>query len=1136
MVKRIFAAFAAALLGFICNAGNPYIPLWEHLPDGEPRVFEDPDNPGKYRVYIIGSHDVRFGSYCGPDIRAWSAPVEDLENWRDEGPIFTYFIDGQWDVMYAPDLVEVVNKEGVKEYYLYPHSRGAGREAMVCKGSRPDGPFTPLNMTEDGRGTLPGSIFGFDPSVYVEQPADSPAGFRAWGYWGFQRSSAAELDPETMWSVRPGTEVIPYFIPASFSYGNVREIPGAEFAVYEGEDLGDFNFFEASSIRKVGNKYVWVFSGHSGPDYGLASSNSTLRYAYADSPVGPWKSGGVLVDSRAIVLGEDGTSLYEGYSGHNTHGSLQYINDQWYVFYHRAPRGFGFARQPMVAPVTVFADEAPVAEGGKVRIYGYDPYTEDHVLTVKDSNGHEYKGAEVTSEGFNIFGLDPYKYYSAGYACFLTDKSLQQDSWDVWDNSMDIADVKGGDIVGFKYFGFGGLKKAAKGLKPFEGVSRKNKTEFNIFVTPKTSAAFRIAIWLDSPYDNEVWKGIRIAEIEVPAGSEQKLTKLTAQVGKFVDRLSGKHAIYVTGEGDGVLFDFHGLGFSKAGQPLEKPYVPQLEILINGKSVALPEIPVRSTEKNGLVSQDNYDIAFGEEVRSLSASSPDPEVGIEVDGMTVRATWHGKTKTYRIKAACVNPLTYTDIPDNDVIRVGDDFYMVSTTMYFCPGAPVMHSKDLVHWSIVSYIYDFLEDDDIYNLRNGRNAYGSGQWATTLRYQDGVFYALFIANDQKKTYVFRTKDITSSNWERNEIDRPFHDASLLFDEGRAYVIWGNGDIHITELTPDLSAIKEGGVDQILFSSPTEGIMLRAEGAHAYKIGDMYYILTIDWPRGGNRREVCWRSRELLGKYESIPVLDGPFDGRRDGVAQGAIVDTPEGDWYAMMFQDHGAVGRIPTLQPVFWFRGWPMMGERGKPVKNLTVNLAPAGRDYVWSDDEFDSPELGLVWQWNHKPLAEGWSLSERPGWMRLTGKQLATSVVDARNVLTQRIVGPASESVVRMDASGLRPGDHAGLCAFQSNYGAVEIVVGSDGSRFLRVVARDGEIIRLPWEEPVVYLKISYDFDRDVALFAWSADGENWSSSDFELQMRFTLDFFTGYRSALYQYPTETAGGHADFDFYRVQL
>jgi arabinoxylan arabinofuranohydrolase len=98
----------------LCLAGNPYLPLWEHLPDGEPRVFEDPDNPGKYRAYIIGSHDVRANSYCGPDIRAWSAPVEDLTNWRDDGPIFTYPIEGQWDVMYAPDLVEVKRKRRQK--------------------------------------------------------------------------------------------------------------------------------------------------------------------------------------------------------------------------------------------------------------------------------------------------------------------------------------------------------------------------------------------------------------------------------------------------------------------------------------------------------------------------------------------------------------------------------------------------------------------------------------------------------------------------------------------------------------------------------------------------------------------------------------------------------------------------------------------------------------------------------------------------------------------------------------------------------------------------------------------------------------------------------------------------------------
>lgn len=318
--------------------GNPYLPLWEHLPDGEPRVFEDPDHPGKYRVYIIGSHDVRFGSYCGPDIRAWSAPQEDLTNWRDEGPIFTYPIDGQWDVMYAPDLVEIKRKDGKKEYYLYPHSRGRNREAMVCKGDRPTGPFKPINMNEDGTKTVPGSIFGFDPSVYVENitnpnDPDYKIGFRAYGFWGFQRSSAAQLDQSTMYSVRPGTEIIPYFIPASLRYGVVRDPKGTEYpALFPGEDLGSYNFFEAASIRQVGNKFVWVYSGYSGPEYGLSSTNSALRYAYGDTPLGPWKSGGVLVDSRAVVPNEDGSALQTTYAGHNTHGSIQQINDQWYVF------------------------------------------------------------------------------------------------------------------------------------------------------------------------------------------------------------------------------------------------------------------------------------------------------------------------------------------------------------------------------------------------------------------------------------------------------------------------------------------------------------------------------------------------------------------------------------------------------------------------------------------------------------------------------------------------------------------------------------------------------------------------------------------------------------------------------------
>ena len=162
-----------------------------------------------------------------------------------------------------------------------------------------------------------------------------------------------------------------------------------------------------------------VFSGYSGPDYGLSSTNSALRYAYGDSPLGPWRSGGVLVDSRGVVANEDGSHLMTTNAGHNTHGSLQEINGQWYVFYHRPPRGFGYARQALVAPVKIEWDKKKVADGGTVRIVGYDPFVKNNEWTAKASDGTEYTGAEVTSEGFQIYGLPPYQYYSAGIACYM---------------------------------------------------------------------------------------------------------------------------------------------------------------------------------------------------------------------------------------------------------------------------------------------------------------------------------------------------------------------------------------------------------------------------------------------------------------------------------------------------------------------------------------------------------------------------------------------------------------------------------------------------------------------------------------------------------------------------------------------
>lgn len=661
MKKKLIVA-ALSMVATLATAQNPYLPLWEHLPDGEPRVFEDPDNPGKMRAYIIGSHDVKYTEYCGNDIRIWSAPVEDLTNWRDEGPVFSHYVNGKWDTMFAPDLVEVKDKTtGKKTYWLYPHSRGWRRVPMVCKGDRPDGPFTPVNLNADGTACVDGSLIDFDPSVFVEnitnkKDPDYARGFRAYVFYGFRHSTAYELDQDNMYAVRPGTQIHDYFIPASERYGVIRDPQGTQYpALYKGQNPGDFNFFEASSIRQVGNKYVMVFSGYSGPEYGQGSTNSALRYAYGDSPLGPWRSGGVLVDSRGIVPNEDGTHLVGMNAAHNTHGSIQEINGQWYVFYHRPPRGFGFARQAMVAPIKIEWDKKAVAKGGQVRITAYDPYAKNNEWTAKASDGMQYTGAEVTSEGFNIFGLPPYAYYSAGIACYMSDQKWMQDNFDVWNNSMDLAGVKNGGVVGFKYFGFGGLAQHTKGIKPFEGTKQGDNTKFCINMTSKGKGAFRVRVMLDGPYANSTWNGKEIAVVDVPANAAKEAKTYEVAV-PAVEGLTGKHAIYLVVEGAGnePLVDFHGIGFAKAGKPCQRPAVPTVSILVDGKAVAMPTKPIFSTNDNGLMDLTNYQVYAPLKPNSTitvvtNGGSVKREIGKIVDGRaTVRCTFNGKEKIYKI--------------------------------------------------------------------------------------------------------------------------------------------------------------------------------------------------------------------------------------------------------------------------------------------------------------------------------------------------------------------------------------------------------------------------------------------------------------------------------------------------------
>ena len=676
-MKKTFLSLLAAV-SMTASAQNPYLPLWEHLPDGEPRVFEDPDNPGKLRAYIIGSHDTSYDKYCGLDIRMWSAPVEDLSQWRDEGPLFSHYVNGQWDIMYAPDLVETVDKEtGKKTYWLYPHSRGWRRTAMVCKGDRPNGPFTPVNLNADGTACVEGSKIDFDPSVFVEpvtnkKDKDFKKGYRAYVFYGFQHSTAFELDPDNMWAVRPGTEIHDYFIPASHRYGEVRDPEGTQYpSLYKGQKPGDFNFFEASSIRQVGNKYVMVFSGHSGPDYGIGSSNSTLRYAYGDSPLGPWRSGGVLVDSRGVEINADGSALTTTNAAHNTHGSLQQINGQWYVFYHRPPRGFGNARQAMVAPVKIVWDKKSVAQGGQVRITGYDPYAPNNEWTAKASNGNEYTGAEVTSEGFQIFGLNPYNFYSAGIACYMSDQNWMQDNHDVWKNEMELQGIKNGGIIGFKYFGFGGLAQNTKGCNAFAGTKAGDGTTLNLFITPRTDEAFKIHVMLDGPYANSAWNGKEIAVINVDGKQRDKALKLTAAV-PAVEGLQGKHAIYFVVEGPEVkapaprpyqrpnnnrpfgLFDMRGMGFSKPGLDCNIPVVPTVDIYADGVKLAIPAKPIYTTQTNAYMECNRYQV-YGKltDTSKLEVKASDPSVQVKIgkinDGRaTITCTYKGVNKIFLI--------------------------------------------------------------------------------------------------------------------------------------------------------------------------------------------------------------------------------------------------------------------------------------------------------------------------------------------------------------------------------------------------------------------------------------------------------------------------------------------------------
>ncbi len=524
--------------------------------------------------------------------------------------------------------------------------------------------------------------------------------------------------------------------------------------------------------------------------------------------------------------------------------------------------------------------------------------------------------------------------------------------------------------------------------------------------------------------------------------------------------------------------------------------------------------------------------------------------------------------------ATVNyPTLYSDIPDLDIIRQGDAYYMVSTTMNMCPGVPIMKSTDLAHWQIVNYVYDTFENDDIANLNNGKNMYKHGSWAASLKYNEaeGKYYVAFNSNDHG-FYIYTTTDIEKGTWTKYSTKNKYHDPALFFDEGKMYVFSGS-TLQQLELDESSNAVKPVGSSVKLFTKDDKKWGLW-EGAHAYKVGDYYYLFIIASPQSGwMRTEVCYRSKTLeAGDWEEQIIYQGGCGGNGAGLAQGGIVDTQYGDWYGFLFQDHGGVGRIPSIVSVNWnytdsdgnsYEDWPMMGTYdadgnftpSKAEDSVQINLNDSGlKNYFVDDDDFtyaEGDKLKLVWQWNHNPQNDFWSVTDNPGYLRLTTDRVVDNIMFAHNSLTQRTYGPSCKSETKISIGQMKPGDFAGLASVSDKPAMIGVMCDENGDKYITQASSpfptgtgtetkiNGQAPEKLSDDAEVYLKIEYSFstnaNQDKANFFYSLDGTSWTKLGTEQKLGFsTSTTFMGTRTFLFNYATKEAGGYVDFDYYKI--
>ena len=471
--------------------------------------------------------------------------------------------------------------------------------------------------------------------------------------------------------------------------------------------------------------------------------------------------------------------------------------------------------------------------------------------------------------------------------------------------------------------------------------------------------------------------------------------------------------------------------------------------------------------------------------------------------------------------AARNPLFWADYPDPDIIRVGEYYYLVTTTMHLMPGAPIMRSKDLQHWETVSYLFDELKDIPAYDL-NGGTKYGQGQWATSLRYHKGKFYALFVTNGVPGSWIYTTEDPAKGWTLHSHLKGFYHDASLFFDDDdRVYVFSGSGSVDITELEADLSKEKEGGFKRHLEVQDTydHGLL---EGSRVIKHNGYYYLIMISWPRTG-RHQLAYRAKSLDGRWEKRDILTDNFD-QIGNVGQGTIVDGPNGEWYGVIFQDRGGVGRILTLSPVRWVDGWPLIGDEDGQVTPCN-----------------EVSTVTLDWQWNHNPDKTAYTYKAKKKELVLRTASVVDNLFMARNTLTWRMWGPTCSDTVCLDISGMKDGDRAGFAAFNGDAGL--LTVCKEGGKTQLVLTEESVVLnqqkqvtdnkvtektRVDIKGKQVWLRIHGDFNRgrDIATFEYSLDGKTFLPLGGEFKMRFDYRrLFMGTRYAVFNYATKAKGG-----------